>query len=56
MYIMHLIEKSVCPQCHKHVELLCEEYHIKKGLPAMFYICFDCRKVYEVGVGEVKRA
>lgn len=50
-YVLQMDEKSICKYCGKHVELLAPSF--TKG--RMFYICFDCRKVFEVGVGEVMR-
>lgn len=52
-YILQHDEKSSCKYCDKYVELLTPEWPERRS--KMFYICFDCRKVFEAGVGEVKR-
>lgn len=64
-YTTYHTEKSFCPGCNKTVlalsadiddlELviqdLVEEEHPQ--YPS-FYICFDCRRIFQVGKGEVK--
>ena len=52
-YILQVDEKTFCKYYGKSVELLC---HAMAGRGSyMFYICFDCRKVFQVGKGEVPR-
>lgn len=52
-YVLQLDEKSICKYCGKYIELLCTQWvSLRK---AWFYICFDCRKVFQVGKGEVER-
>ena len=53
-YVLQHAEKSICPKCQKYLELLCHEWAGPRRERA-FYICFDCRVVYEVGKGEVRR-
>lgn len=52
-YVMQYDEKSFCKKCGKNVELLVQENPVPHR--PMFYICFHCMDVAEVGVGEVKR-
>jgi uncharacterized protein with PIN domain len=55
-YVMQMDEKSFCKYCGKSVELLCPD--VAKFTPIRdkwFYICFDCRKVFQIGRGEVQR-
>jgi len=49
-YMRIKTEKSFCPHCSRNVELLCSD---AKNSP-MFYICWDCKLIAEVGIGEVK--
>ncbi len=50
-YILTLAEKSFCPDCMNPVTLLGRE----DCTGGMFWICFPCQKVYEVGIGEVPK-
>lgn len=55
-YIMQKIDSSFCPKCGKKVFLLCPKSAKdcgNKSLP-WFYICFDCDKVSQIGVGPVE--
>ena len=54
-FVLQIDEKSYCKYCGKNVELLCHDMITVHGTRPMFYICFDCRKVFEVGKGEVPR-
>lgn len=56
-YILTKTEKSRCPHCNKHVDLLSTDEDILHGLKHShwFYICWHCKRVYEIGRGEVKR-
>lgn len=49
-----IIETTItrCPRCDKHVQLL-QDRAIRKTKP-MFYICFHCDLVVQVGKGFVK--
>lgn len=51
-YIIQLADKSYCPECKQNVKLLIYDGIMNIEGP-MFYICFKCSKVYEVGIGEV---
>lgn len=52
-YILVSTTQSYCPDCHVTVDLLCHADIIRA---ASFYICFICRKVFQVGVGPVNRS
>lgn len=58
-YLIQKASKSHCPQCHKMVDLLCtdDERDMLRALKHnhWFYICWNCKKIYEVGKGEVYR-
>ncbi|WP_157052520.1 hypothetical protein [Ornithinibacillus contaminans] len=49
-YIIQNTEKSFCPKCNKTVQIMFSE---KPKSPA-FYICFDCKFVGQIGVGEIR--
>jgi hypothetical protein len=49
MYELILTEKSKCPLCDKPVNLL----HDRDETNPMFYICFPCSFVGQIGVGPV---
>jgi len=51
-YIIQLTNKSYCPRCNQNVHLLIHG-GVQEVQKPMFYICFKCEKVYEIGVGEV---
>jgi DNA-directed RNA polymerase subunit RPC12/RpoP len=53
-YVVQTTTKSKCLHCDKHVDLLCHEWAGPKRERA-FYICFECKRIYEVGRGEVRR-
>ena len=48
-YFLTLAPKSFCSACKKEVFMLAD-FEVNK--PA-FYICFACKRVYQIGVGEV---
>ncbi len=50
-YTLTTAHKSYCPQCSKTVTLLAVLEVITK--PA-FYVCFDCERIGQVGVGPVE--
>lgn len=50
-YVTQVTERSVCPICNKHLTFLCHARTVE-GQP-MFYICWNCRTVAEVGKGPV---
>jgi uncharacterized protein with PIN domain len=56
-YIIQSAYKSHCPKCNKIVDLLCTDEDMLQALKRKhwFYICWHCRKVFELGKGEVKR-
>ena len=51
MYQYKLGEKASCPRCKSNVYLL---FHDSPSNLPSFYICFDCKYIGEIGVGEVK--
>jgi hypothetical protein len=50
-YVIQKSSSSLCGQCEKPLDLLCFEF--AEG--PMFYICWFCKRVTEVGKGEVRR-
>ena len=52
-FIITQTPKSHCPQCGGSVVLLARE-DMAKSAP-MFYICWTCNLVSQVGVGPVQR-
>ena len=53
-YVLQQASSSVCRDCHKYLKLLIEKGEVQFfNLPA-FYICFDCKKVFQVGIGELE--
>ena len=45
---------SFCPDCKGDVSLLCP---IKLRTPApSFYICWECKRVFQVGAGPVRKS
>ena len=52
-YVLQKAGKSYCKYCDESVYLLIEKDSGFLPHP-VFYICFDCEKVFHVGVGEVE--
>lgn len=53
IYASVLSDHSFCPDCGEYVTLI---YHIEDQLNnPQFYICWSCDKVFQVGIGEVKK-
>jgi DNA-directed RNA polymerase subunit RPC12/RpoP len=52
-YITQPAEKSHCPQCGESVTMLCTKYERGSHIP-WFYICWACKRIFHIGVGEVK--
>lgn len=50
-YIKVKSGKSHCPDCKETVDLV-QDIFVRKRLP-MFYICWKCKKLWEVGYGEI---
>lgn len=48
-YLMLKAEKTKCPGCFLPVTLIQKEDFIGP----MFYICFTCERVFEIGIGEI---
>lgn len=59
-YIVQNCEKSFCNKCNAKLSLLCPEQPSAYALNtlnqhwAMFYICFTCRIIYQIGVGKLE--
>lgn len=55
-WVIQAAPKSHCRQCGGPIDLLTPELRMG-GLPRvpMFYICWACKQVSEVGVGPVQR-
>ena len=54
-YVIQKTTGSYCYYCDELVHLLIEEMPSSAVRMPMFYICFDCEKVFQIGVGEVER-
>jgi hypothetical protein len=54
-YVIQKTTGSYCPHCDGLVHLLIEEVPMAPVRLPMFYICFECETVLQVGVGEVER-
>jgi uncharacterized protein with PIN domain len=52
-YIIQKANKTRCMACSEYMNLLCREDG--NMIPPAFYICFNCKSVYRVGVGKVQR-
>ena len=52
-YILQLAEKSRCRYCNSYVSLLAEGSEAAKFSIPWFYICWNCHRIWEVGIGEV---
>jgi hypothetical protein len=52
-YVIQKTDGSYCPKCYQLLDLLIKDKPSKEE--PMFYICFDCVKVFQIGVGEVRR-
>ena len=42
---------SHCPDCNSRTTLLCKRWNQQGS--AQFFICWNCRKIFEAGRGEV---
>lgn len=51
-YVIQNAYKTHCPKCSGPVALLCHEMMSKRS--PMFYICWTCRWVTQVGKGPVQ--
>jgi hypothetical protein len=51
-YIILFAEKTKCPECHGIVYLM-QDKRLRKRYP-MFYICWLCDRIFEVGKGQVR--
>jgi|HubBroStandDraft_4_1064222.scaffolds.fasta_scaffold116597_6 hypothetical protein len=52
-YVFAYTEKSKCPSCDRRLVLL-QDKRIRVRVP-MFFICWTCQRVSQVGKGEVLR-
>lgn len=51
-YVQLRADKSICYACKEHLTLI--QHKEFKKTAAMFYICWNCKKILEVGKGEVR--
>ena len=49
-YILVVLISSECPGCHNHCTML-SSYTLDKPV---FYICWNCKRVFHAGRGEVQ--
>jgi hypothetical protein len=52
-YIIQNAPRTTCKYCHAPVSLLCNEAGWTDRAHPAFYICFGCKRVFNVGAGEV---
>ena len=52
-YILQNAEKSFCSECHEPIDMLAD-YYMAQARPS-FYICWPCKKVWQIGVGPIER-
>jgi hypothetical protein len=52
IYVLQHDDHTFCKYCGKEVELLCERTGRKTN--NWFYICWPCKKVFQLGLGEVQ--
>lgn len=53
-YVIQKASMSHCPDCNDAVDLLCPAGFEAWAIPT-FYICWACKKVFQVGMGPVER-
>ena len=53
-YVLQQSTSSRCKNCNEYVELLIERETSPRISPPIFFICFDCKKVFQAGVGELE--
>jgi uncharacterized protein with PIN domain len=53
IYVLQESDKSRCKYCNRYVHLLIEKEASAQYSP-IFFICFDCRRVFQAGIGEVE--
>ncbi len=53
-YVLQKSEGSHCSHCNGTVYLLIEELGNFESVPT-FYICFECKRAFHAGVGEVRK-
>lgn len=51
-FVIQKTNGSFCYKCNKKVDLLISD---NMRVDAMFYICWNCKSVAQVGVGPVER-
>lgn len=51
-YLIHTADWSICPQCKKKVEMLARARRLQTA--PSFWICWDCRRVWQIGRGPVQ--
>lgn len=57
-YILQDRSTAHCPQCQRICHLLCHDRFsdskARRFRKPWFFICFTCKKIFEVGQGEVR--
>jgi len=53
-YVLQKSDSSRCYECDKYVYLLIEKYANPSGTFPIFFICFDCKRVSQAGVGRLE--
>lgn len=51
-YMLQSTDMSFCPDCKSNVDLLCTDGD-SLNTTQWFYICWKCKRVYQLGKGEV---
>ena len=52
-YVLQEASKTRCPICTHRVDLLIQG--LPNGHRPAFYVCWDCREVFQIGQGRVER-
>ena len=53
LYVLQKSTSSRCKYCEEYVHLLIEKGTNPIDTP-VFFICFECKRVFQAGVGELK--
>lgn len=54
-YILQPSDKTLCPSCKTHVDMVATRSGKLDGRHPWFYVCWTCRAITQVGVGPVLR-
>lgn len=55
-YLLQDSPKTHCKGCDNSVTLLCEDDKLSVNALPWFYICWVCKRVFQVGKGEIPYA